>query len=215
MSKLIAVIGESGSGKTTSFRNLNPEETYYIDADGKGLCWRGWRNEYNTQRKNYYRTRSAQEISNILVGISQKRPNIHNIIIDTLNTVMVQHEISEMKNGGFGKWVELTQFVWELLNTAGQLREDINVIVTFHSETLRDEDGGYTFTRIRTNGRKLEKVQLETLFSTVLLTEVNDDGRHVFRTHADHSTAKTPFGAFEDDEIDNDMAAVLAVLSEF
>lgn len=215
MSRIIAVMGESGSGKTTSFRNLKPEETYYIDADGKGLCWRGWREQYNSPKKNYYRTRNAQEIQNILLGISAKRPNIHTIIIDTLNTVMVQHEVSEMKNGGFGKWVELTQFVWDLLTTAGQLRDDITVIVTFHSETLRDEDGGFTFTRIRTNGRKLEKVQLESLFSTVLLAQTTDDGRHIFKTHADHSTAKTPYGAFEEDEIDNDMAAVLAVLSEF
>ena len=36
MAKAICIIGESGAGKTTSLRNLDPKETYYIDADKKG-----------------------------------------------------------------------------------------------------------------------------------------------------------------------------------
>lgn len=43
MSKVICIAGESGSGKTTSMRNLDPKSTYYIDADKKGLSWKGWR----------------------------------------------------------------------------------------------------------------------------------------------------------------------------
>lgn len=39
MSKVICIMGESGSGKTTSMRNLDPKTTYYIDADKKGLSW--------------------------------------------------------------------------------------------------------------------------------------------------------------------------------
>ena len=41
MSRAIAIMGESGSGKTTAMRTLNPKETYYIDCDGKGLSWKG------------------------------------------------------------------------------------------------------------------------------------------------------------------------------
>lgn len=47
MSKVICIMGESGSGKTTSMRNLDPKSTYYIDADKKGLSWKGWRKQYN------------------------------------------------------------------------------------------------------------------------------------------------------------------------
>lgn len=46
MSKVICIMGESGSGKTTSMRNLDPKSTYYIDADKKGLSWKGWRKQY-------------------------------------------------------------------------------------------------------------------------------------------------------------------------
>lgn len=49
MSKVICIMGESGSGKTTSMRNLDPKSTYYIDADKKGLSWKGWRKQYNKE----------------------------------------------------------------------------------------------------------------------------------------------------------------------
>ena len=49
-------MGESGSGKTTSMRNLPSNETFYIDCDGKGLSWKGWRNQYNVDNKNYWKT---------------------------------------------------------------------------------------------------------------------------------------------------------------
>ena len=52
MANVICIAGESGSGKTTSLRNLNPAETYIIDADKKGLSWRGWKKYYSIENKN-------------------------------------------------------------------------------------------------------------------------------------------------------------------
>ena len=53
MSRGILVMGESGSGKTTSLRTLNPGKTCIIESDGKGLSWRGWKNQYAKAKKNY------------------------------------------------------------------------------------------------------------------------------------------------------------------
>lgn len=157
MSRMICVMGESGSGKTTSMRTLNPDSTYYIDCDKKGLAWKGWRNQYNSEKKNFFSGRDLPKISQILLGVSEKRTDISTIVIDTLNTCMVDKEIKAMNDkDGFGKWIDLTQYVWNICETAATLRDDITVIVAMHSETIRD-DLGYTFTRIKTNGRKLEK----------------------------------------------------------
>ena len=196
VSKVICIMGESGSGKTTAMRTLDPQTTYYIDCDGKGLAWKGWKTAYNAEHKNYKKVRDIQQIQGILSGISDKAPQVKTVVIDTLNTCMLDHEIKEMKNGGYGKWVDLT------------------VLIVMHSETIRD-DFGYSFTRIKTNGRKLEKVVLESLFGTVLLAKRTEDGRYVFETQAKNSTAKSPMGAFETFEIDNDMAKVLKALDEF
>lgn len=215
MSKLICVMGESGSGKTTSMRTLDPKTTYYIDCDKKGLAWKGWRSQYNAESKNFYSDRDIPKINGVLRGISEKRPNIKTIVIDTLNTCMVDKEIKSMNDkDGYSKWIDLTQYVWATCETAATLRDNLTIIIIMHSETVRD-DLGYTFTRIKTNGRKLEKVVLESLFGVVFLAKAKDDGSYVFETRAKQSTAKTPLDAFATDEIPNDMAAALESLSEY
>lgn len=214
MAKLICVMGESGSGKTTSMRNLDPATTYYIDADGKGLAWRGWRSQYSIEKKNFYSTRDIPAITNLIVGIATKKPETKVIVIDTLNTCMVDKEVKGMKENGYGKWIDLAQFVWDSIEVASKQRDDLTVIYVMHSETVRD-DFGYAFTRVKTNGRKLEKLIPETLFSTVLLAKRTDDGRYVFETQAKNSTAKSPMDAFSSFEIDNDMAEVLKALEDF
>ena len=115
---------------------------------------------------------------------------------------------------GYSKWIDLAQNVWNICEAAATLRDDLTGIIVMHSETIRD-DLGYSFTRIKTNGRKLEKVVLESLFSTVFLAKTKEDGSHVFETVARNSTAKTPMGAFESPEIPNDMQAALDALKEF
>lgn len=214
MSRLVCVMGESGSGKTTAMRTLDPATTYYIDCDGKGLSWKGWRGQYSEANKNYFSCRDIPKIERILCKISEKRPEIQTVVIDTLNTCMVDKEVKGMKENGFGKWIDLTQFVWDMVETAGRQREDLTVVFVMHSETVRD-DYGYVFTHIRTNGRKLEKLVLESLFGTVLLAKRTEDGRNIFETQAKNSTAKSPMGAFEAFEIENDMRRVLDALAEY
>ena len=214
MARLICIMGESGSGKTTAMRTLDPDSTYYIDCDGKGLSWKGWRKQYNAEKKNLYQSRDIPNITTVITGVAQKRAEIKTIVVDTLNTCMVDKEVKGMKENGYGKWIDLTQFVWDMVETAGKQRDDLTVIFVMHSETVRD-DFGYSFTRVKTNGRKLEKLVPESLFSTVLLAKTTDDGRHVFETQAKNSTAKTPVEAFSDFEIENDMGEVLEALEDY
>lgn len=214
MSKLICIMGESGSGKTTSMRTLDPSTTYYIDSDGKGLAWKGWRTQYNAEKRNYVVSRDIPSIRDLIVNISQKKPDTKVIVIDTLNTCMVDKEVKGMKENGYGKWIDLTQFVWDCIETASKQRDDLTIIFVMHSETIRD-DFGYTFTRVKTNGRKLEKLVPESLFGTVLLAKKTDDDRYIFETQAKNSTAKSPMGAFDTFEIENDIAMVLKALEDY
>ena len=113
------------------------------------------------------------------------------------------------------KWVDLGMAVYQIVTTASRLRDDLNIIVLFHTQTERDENTGKTFTRFLTNGKLMNKVGLEKYFTTVLLTRRNDDGDYVFETKSNNSTVKTPMGAFETDTVPNDMQAVLNVLAEY
>ena len=126
---------------------------------------------------------------------------------------MVAEEMRNAKVQGFGKWSDLAQYVWEIFEYALTMRDDITVIILAHSITDTD-DNGIVFTHIRTNGRKLEKIVLESKLTTVLLAECKD-GNYIFHTRADRSTVKTPIGAFSQDEIPNDVTAVIKALEEY
>jgi len=215
MSRAIAVMGESGSGKTTSMRTLNPKETFYIDCDGKGLSWKGWRQQYNKDNANYHRTDNQDTVITIMQKISKEKPEIKNIVIDTANSIMVADEFRRMKEKGYDKWQDLAISVYQIATVASRLREDLNIIVLFHTQTERDENTGKSFTRFLTNGKMLNKVGLEKYFTTVLLTRCDDSGNYVFETKSNNSTVKTPMGAFDKDTIPNDMQAVLNVLAEY
>lgn len=215
MAKVIGIMGESGSGKTTSMRNLPPEETFYIDCDGKGLSWKGWRNQYNTDNKNYWKTDKQETVLTLLNKINTQDDfkKIKYVVIDTLNGIMVADEVRRMKDKGFDKWQDLAQCIWELIDHLYTLRDDLTILVVCHSQTQKEDDG-YTFTRIKTSGKKLDKLCIESKLTTVLLAEVKD-GRHIFHTKADKSTCKTPLGAFEEDEIDNDILTVVKALEDY
>ena len=215
MSKVIGIMGESGSGKTTSMRNLDPETTFYIDCDKKGLSWKGWRSQYQFEKHNYMATDQISTVSQLLNKIStqENMKQIKVVVMDTLNGLMVADEVRRMKEKGFDKWQDLAQCVWELLDSLYTFRDDLTIIVLCHSQTQKEDDG-YTFTRIKTSGKKLDKLNVESKLTTVLYAVAKEDG-YVFITHAHNSTAKTPMGAFEEDEIPNDIVEVLKALEEY
>lgn len=215
MAKVIGIIGESGSGKTSSMRTLDPKTTFYIDCDKKGLNWKGWKAQYNEKNKNYWSTDNPSTVQNLLQKINEQDnlKHIKTVVIDTINGVMVAEEMRNAKVQGFGKWTDLAQYVWSIFDYALSMRDDVVVFVLAHSITDTD-DNGIVFTHIRTNGRKLEKIVLESKLTTVLLAECKD-GQYIFHTHADRSSVKTPMGAFTEDEIPNDAAAVIKALEEY
>lgn len=214
MARVIGCMGESGSGKTTSCRNLDPATTYYIDCDKKGLSWKGWRDQYNLQNKNYYATNVPTLVLEILKKVNEDPDRrIKTVVIDTINGVMVAEEMRNAKVQGYGKWTDLAQYVWEIFEYALSMKDDITVIILAHSITDTD-DNGIVFTHIRTNGRKLEKIVLESKLTTVLLAECKD-GEYIFHTKPDRSTVKTPIGAFDQDEIPNDIVEVIKALEEY
>lgn len=228
MAKVIGIMGESGSGKTTSMRNLPPAETFYLDCDGKGLSWKGWKEQYK-QGANYYKTDYPQLVERWMRYINGEELNTKGewveaknkdglkfkyLVIDTLNGIMVGQEMRDINRKGYDKWQDLATYIWEILTLSLKLRDDLTVILVFHSETISDDNGIVT-TRIKTSGKKLRKMDPETKLPTLLLADYTEDGGYVFFTRKPHTTAKAPMGAFATDMIPNDMMEVLKALEEF
>jgi len=218
MANVIGLMGESGSGKTTAMRNLPPDETFYLDCDKKGLNWKGWRKQYSSDKRNYWSSDSFSVVSGILRKINDQEQfkHIKYIVIDTLNGLMVAEEmrILAMQSGDKrSAWSDLAQNGWSIINQALEMRDDLTIIILCHSETISD-DNGIIRTRIKTNGRKLEKLVLESKMTTVIWA-VRQDGKYKFILSADGSTCKVPLGSFQTDECENDIMLVIKALEEY
>ena len=213
MAKVICIAGESGSGKTTSLRNLNPSETYIIDSDKKGLSWKGWKKQYSLENKNYFANDVPDTVKKTMLAIHDRRPEIKVLVIDTIGSIMIADEMRRSKEKGYDKWMDLAQCIWDIVDIAYTLRDDLTVVFIAHTQTERD-DSGYLFTRIKTSGKKLDKICIETKFTTVLISKCVE-GQYIFETHAKNSTAKSPMGLFESDTIPNDIVEVINALEAY
>lgn len=216
MAKLIGLMGESGSGKTTAMRNLDPETTFYIDCDKKGLNWKGWKEQFNGEKKNYLSTDFPQVVLKALKAINDNKEfqHIKVVVIDTINGLMIADENRRRAEKSYDKWADLAWAIYDLLDYALTMRSDLIVVFVAHSQTDRD-DSGFSFTRIKTSGKKLDKITIESKLNTVILAKKLEDGKRVFVLEDGNSTTKVPMGAFDEAQIDNDITLVIKALEDF
>lgn len=203
MSTVTMVLGESGTGKTTSLRNMNPAETLLIQAVKKPLPFRAadWQRFDREANKggNIFLTDSPAEIIHLLKGTRRKV-----IVIDDFQYVMANEFMRRTSERGFDKFTEIGKNAWDILNAAASLPDDTRVYILSHVETT--EQGRM---KIKTIGKMLdEKINLEGMVTIVLRTLVRD-GQYLFSTRNNGSdTVKTPMGLFDSETIDNDLAVV-------
>ena len=145
--------------------------------------------------------------------VEPKAQTADNLVVDTIGSIMVADEMRRMKEKGYDKWRDLAQCIWGMVDSAHTYRPDLTVIFIAHTQTERD-DSGFLFTRIKTSGKKLDKICLESKFTTVLIAKCVG-GKYIFETHAKNSTAKSPMGLFEPDEIPNDIVEVIKALNKY
>lgn len=219
-SKLVGIVGATGTGKSTAIKHLNPEETYIINVAKKELPFKGSEKLYNTEKKNYKEIDDANEITRLLKVISDKAPHIKNIVIEDSNYIMGFTMVDKATETGFTKFSIMAKDMVDLFRTARTLRNDITVFYLSHPETIEDagEIIGY---KIKTAGKLIDnQVLLEGLLTVCLYTLVEEkkDGTvdYNFITNRFRKyPAKSPDGMFADVKIPNDLQLVADSLTNY
>jgi len=215
MSEVIAIVGKSGTGKSTSVEGLNNKETYIISVAGKSLPIKGFKKLYNEKLKNYVETHNWKVINQILEGINQDRKDIKNIVIDDGQYLMGFEFMNRASEKGYDKFNEIGVHINSIFQTARNLRDDLNVFMLWHPEV--GEDGVY---KMKTVGRMIDAyITLEGLFEIILYTDVDTSTSptsYSFVTnHTEKYPAKSPRGMFKEEYIPNDLSIVNKAISNY
>jgi hypothetical protein len=196
MARLVFVLANSGTGKTSSLRNLKKEEVTYVSILGKELPFASdlvpvVANSYDVVRK---------------VITDSKKPMV---VIDDANYLMTYDEMARANDKGFDKFIDMAKSFFEVIKLILTKQSDQTFYVMAHA------DEGVDFLRLKTTGKMLsEKVVLEGLTNIVIATDYVD-GEFVFRVRTDGKGIKTPIGMFETETIPNDLKLVQEAIDKF
>ena len=219
-SKLIGIVGPTGTGKSTSVKHLDPKETYIINVAKKELPFKGAEKLYNSESKNYKEVDDATEITRLLKTILEKAPHIKNIIIEDSNYIMGFNMLAKATEVGFTKFSIMAKEMAELFREARKLRDDLKVFYFTHPETIEDggEIVGY---KIKTAGKLIDnQIVLEGLLTICLYTHVeeNKDGSTTYNFVTNRYKkypAKSPDGMFAETKIPNNLQEVVNAIDEY
>jgi len=208
------IMGESGTGKSTSVRNLNPKETFVINVLDKPLPFKGFKSNYTKLDNgvgNYFASDDYSDILRVINTINKQRLDIKQVIIDDFQYIMANEFMRRARENGFAKFTEIAQHAWEILSVCSEARDDLHFFVLSHTEN--DANGK---SKIKTIGKMMdEKITVEGMF-TVVLHSLIVDGQYKFLTQNDGvHTAKSPMGMFDEKLIDNDLSHIKNKIDEY
>lgn len=188
----VLVLGYSGSGKSSSMRNFEPDKLTLVNVNGKYLPFRGAFNE-KLNSDNY------QDIIRFIKNAKTKT-----IVVDDSQYLLANEFMRRGNEKGYDKFTEIGNHFWNLIRSVEALAGDVIVYFLHHIEST--DDGRL---KAKTVGKMLdEKINVEGMFSIVIRTDVSEDG-YQFATQSDGcDPCKTPIGMFSEPMIPNDLRLV-------
>ena len=225
MAQSILVIADSGTGKSTSIRHLNPDETFVINIANKPLPFKGWKKNYTLISKdnpggNLASASSAAGIIKAINHVDQKMPTIKNLIVDDWQYMSSFEYFDRANEKGYDKFTQIAANLAQVAKMPKDLRDDLTVFFLTHSEDSTDINGNRRI-KAKTIGKMIDNtLTLEGLFSIVLFGKVNknDDGvlEYGFETqNSGENTCKSPQGMFEDFFIPNNLQYVKDCITKY
>lgn len=192
MGRKALIMGESGTGKTASMRNLNPARVAIVNPVGKELPFKG----------KFETLDSITESRKIIKFMKEQVDAGKKVIaIDDFQYILSVPYMNRIKEAGWDKWNDFGANYFEIIEAVKDLPDDVVVYFFTHTETL--ENG---VTTIKLIGKLLrEKITIEGLFTIVLRTGVNEGKYYFYTQNSGKDTVKSPLGMFPAYAIENDL----------
>ncbi|PAV02125.1 ATP-binding protein [Arsenophonus sp. ENCA] len=202
MSIAILILGESGLGKSTSLRNLDPQKTRLIQCVDKPLPFKSNDWVANSQLNNPGCIHSVRNPIAIKEIMSKNDRDI--LIIDDYQNSMVGEFVDRANEKGFDKFTDIGKHVYFILSNAGKLAKHCRVYILSHCET--DERGRI---KMKTIGKMVDQVIVPESYFTIVLRATVNNGNYLFSTQSNGmDCCKSPMGMFNETLIDNDLKYV-------
>ena len=225
MAQEILIIGESGSGKSTSLEHLDPKSTFIFNVAKKPMPFRGWKGKYvaidrDNPKGNYLESDQSSTIVKTMKHINENMPHIKTVIVDDFQYVMANEYMRRANERGFEKFTDIGLHAWEVANAGKNLREDMTFVMIGHAEQSMDLQGNRRL-KFKTVGKLVDNIiTMEGMFTVVLFTHVGIDPEgntsYTFITQSDGTTtAKSPRGMFKELNIPNDIKDVITKIDEY
>lgn len=196
MAQKILIMGESGTGKSTSMRNCDPATTAVVNPVGKPLPFKAKFDMLNNETDARKITRYMKE---------QAAAGKKLIVVDDFQYILAVPYMNRIKETGWDKYNDFGANYFEIIDVCKDLPDDVVVVYMTHLETL---DNGLT--TVKLIGKLLrEKITIEGLFTVVLRTGVNEAKYYFCTQNSGKDTVKSPLGMFPVYAIENDLAYVV------
>lgn len=224
MSNFAIILGDTGSGKSTSIKSLNPKETVVINVLGKRLPFKGSNSMYSVDNKNLFVIYDYNSVLTMLDAVNKNAPHVKNVVLDDAIYVMRTEFFDRSKERGYDKYNELADHFRKIIAKCSSLRNDLNVFMLLHIENV-ESDGSLVGYKSASVGKLLDKMYnpLESVSVTLFAQPKYDEKgiptygfyTHKMRVGGVELPCKTPEGMFEDDFIPNDLQYVVDKMNEY
>jgi hypothetical protein len=193
----VIVLGKSGTGKSTSLRNFEPDEIGILNVMSKPLPF-----------KKRLETLDTADYGQIIHCIMSGKRRAW--VVDDAGYLMALQNFAMAKKKGYDKFIDIAQNFEKLLVAVASAPRDTITYLLMHPELdINGEE------KIRTAGRMIdEKFGIEGVVP-ILIDCVVRDGKHLFVTENDGTNlAKAPMGMLPP-VMDNDLRAVDSAIRDY
>ena len=195
MAEKVLIMGESGTGKSTSLRNFEPEIVGVVNPVGKPLPFKAKFDTLNNET-------DARKICKWMREQAASGKKV--LVVDDFQYILSVPYMNRIQENGWDKWNDFGANYFEIIDVCKELPDDVVVYYLTHTETL---DNGVT--TIKLIGKLLrEKITIEGLFTIVLRTGVNEGSYYFYTQNSGKDTVKSPMGMFPAYAIENDLKYV-------